>query len=515
MKTIFSLFAFCNTVLLSAQANLEWYASYNNETATSYGYSYDMTLDNEGNIVTCGYTVVNDSLYSMMAIVKLSPEGEQLWNFNMTLNDNYPALVRAIDINDSNEILFTGETGDTVIVGKLNPDGLLQWIEKYATNKYWNHGCDIHVTEENDILVSADCSNDTVVLLKYTNNGDLLWERFRQHQFYYGFLYTAFDDDSNTYQCFEVPGVDGYIDIEVCKYNADGDLMWVYTYSNFLLTAFARGFAISDDGCAYVLNRTIGDATVCELIKIDSVGSLAWSIFLNNFPDQDYFTYPGALTVDKGKNVIVCGEQFDDVLFSDYFNTVKFNDDGEFIWQERADYIGNTVNFGSDVITDAYGNIYTMFNNGDTIPWSSHYLMINKHAVSGDLKWSQYFEENCYAGKLLVDESIVYASVTGPGDNLYDALGVIKISQAVTTQVQAKPQVHIYACPNPALEMISFNTNADIEVFYSETYNMAGQRVDLHVTPNAAIVVRGLPAGLYSSILFTSQGRICVAWQKL
>lgn len=502
------------STIASAQADFEWYASYNNVTFSSFGYPKDIVLDNEGNVVACGYTAINDTSQSLMAIIKLSPAGDQLWNFNMTLSDEYPALVTALDVNSNNEILFTGETGDTVIVGKLNPDGLLQWIEKYAINKYWNHGRDIHVTATDEILVSGDCSNDTVVLLKYTNDGDLLWERFRQRQFYFGFVYTAFDSESNTYQCYEVPGTDEYTDFEVCKYNAEGDLMWAHAYSNFSLTAFARDFAISDDGCAYVLNRAYGNSQLYELVKIDSVGDLAWSAYLDNFPDQNYFTYATDIAVDKDKNVMVIGEQYDSDLLVDYKNIVKFNDDGAYVWQKGVDYIANTVSYGSDIFTDNYGNIYSMFNYGDTIPWSSTYMMINKRGPSGDLKWSATFSENCYPEQLLVNEDEVYALITGPGDNLYDAIGVIKYSQVVTMQSQAPQTIAMQAYPNPAIDYIQFMANANVELMHAETYNIAGELVDVNIKLNTPCDVGMLPAGYYTSRCITSLGTATIAWVK-
>jgi hypothetical protein len=302
--------------LLFGQSHQQWVATYNgpqnlNDAASS------VAVDNEGNVISAGYTdsySVGDCL-----VIKYNSSGENQWVKTYDGSANDLDFLNAVTADDSGNIYVTGNiTGSTslwdIITIKYDTDGNQKWVNIYnGTSNSYDGGTVIATDDSGFIYVGGYADNtgtaQDFILFKYNSSGDELW-----HKIYNGtgsgndvVLSMTNDDSSNIYITGRSVGIEQSDDYTTIKYNSSGEQQWVARYN-------------------------------------DSV---------NNWGET-----PRSVTVDNFGNVYVSGWGADGVGLGDLL-TIKYNSNGIQQWIKRYHGPSAGGEGAYSVQTDDLGNVYT------------------------------------------------------------------------------------------------------------------------------------------------------------
>jgi hypothetical protein len=271
-------------------------------------------------------------------VIKLGPEGNQLWRRTLTNGS-----VTAVAVDASDNVIVSGTTSEgvgTVTTLKFAPDGTRIWLRRFGSI-YLREECnDMKVDASGNIAVSAsiagkDTGDTDVLLLKYGSDGTLQWQ-----QRYDGLIGAddwprelAIDALGNLIVLMSSHTWDSDV-FALVKYSPAGSLLWQRTHvasqseqatlaidaQNNILVAATAGYSASAD---------------CLLAKYRPSGSLAWSRTYNspyNFRDA-----PTSVATDAQGNVYVAAESArTSHVYDGYdFLTLMYTASGTLEWANR------------------------------------------------------------------------------------------------------------------------------------------------------------------------------------
>ncbi len=139
---------------------------------------------NAGNLVMCGTTTSQGDAHSSIWVVKLDSEGEEIWNYTFDSNEwNYgTSLVQAPDscIYVAGYTQTFSQIDYDVVLLKLDTDGKLIW-KKHLSWGRWDQATSISNTFDNAIIVggfsrSGKENSSNFALGKFNLEGELLWK---------------------------------------------------------------------------------------------------------------------------------------------------------------------------------------------------------------------------------------------------------------------------------------------------------------------------------------------------
>jgi hypothetical protein len=122
------------------------------------------------------------------------------------------------------------------------------------------------------------------------------------------------------------------------------------------IDAYGQGIAVDSSGNVYVTGSTYnGENDDYLTIKYNSNGDTVWQ----KSYDGGYEDRGSGIAVDSSGNVYVIGVSCDSNGGGDYF-TIKYNSNGDTVWQKRYDS-GNGMNdYGFGIAVDSSGNVYVI-----------------------------------------------------------------------------------------------------------------------------------------------------------
>jgi uncharacterized delta-60 repeat protein len=233
-------------LLLKYNANgiLQW-SNYFNGSNQLNDYPTKLVVDNSGNIYVIGYSATS-ALSNDYVTIKYNSSGVQQWvqYYNGTGNDNDVAIAIGLDKLGNSYVtgLSVGATSQNDIVTlKYSPSGIQLWERRYngAAN-----GLDapksLSVTSSGEIYIGGWSAGIgtyiDVLILKYSSNGNLLWEKiYNGVANDYDYLEDMFVDSwGNVYASITSPTTPTSNDFLVIKYNSSGIQQWLTKYNNSL-----------------------------------------------------------------------------------------------------------------------------------------------------------------------------------------------------------------------------------------------------------------------------------------
>lgn len=326
-------------------------------------FSYDVALDNSGNIAVTGSlersttfystngatsTYTTSSNYSQIFVAKYNSAGVLLWRKVAGSSGNYDCYGRGVNFDPSGNVVFTGRlrgtvsfdaisvssitNTDDIFVAKLSgANGIYNWVKTAGGSS----------NEENGFEIVCDNSSNIYINGRYTG--------------------TANFGEGAQLTSYTSRGVD---DVFVAKYNSNGILSWV---------------------------RTAGNVDEEKLGGI-AYSSAANAIYICGGYEQTMTFGPGL-----GSNPLSSvGSNF-------YYNgyIAKYDLNGNIQWSAKHGNTGSDHNYSRDVAVDDFGNAYvagemqfnTYFYSANN---SSFYLrgfddrepFLAKYNPSGDLQWA-------------------------------------------------------------------------------------------------------------------------------
>ncbi|MBK8846328.1 MAG: SBBP repeat-containing protein [Bacteroidetes bacterium] len=232
-------------------------------------------------------------------------------------------------------------------------------------------------------------------------------------------------------------------DILLVKYDQNGSLIWKNVYDG-AGNGPDEALAIAIDASnVYITGYQKGAGTGNDFItiKYDLNGSIVWTVaynYLANESDQS-----NSITTDNNGNVYITGQSDIDpsVNSNEDYVTIKYNSAGQQQWEKRKNGFGNGTDRPVKVLTDNSNNVYVTgrSNNGQ----NDDYMTI-KYNDAGQEQWVKLFDrnDNDRATDMVVDKTWGDVIVTGRSDNgsNFD-YGTVKYNTLGTQQWQA---IHDY-----------------------------------------------------------------------
>jgi outer membrane protein assembly factor BamB/PKD repeat protein len=149
-------------------------------------------------------------------------------------------------------------------------------------------------------------------------------------------------------------------DYATIKYDSSGGVLWVALHDGPGNSSdSADAITMDASGNIIVTGNCEGDGSHSDIvtIKYDSSGSELWvATYESPYNNHDRVA---ALTTDSENNVIVTGYSYGDGTHKDMI-TIKYDPDGNTIWERRYDGPGNYEDSATDIAVDPMGNVYVV-----------------------------------------------------------------------------------------------------------------------------------------------------------
>jgi hypothetical protein len=297
-------------------------------------------IDPSGNVIVCGASNQDpdpDSVDVDFVTVKYLPNGDTAW-------------VRILDFGD-----------DAAIPKKLIVDD--------AGNSY-----------------VAGLANAAIVLLKYSANGTVLWQRPIRENSIGGLVQDA---AGNLLLCGGVAYGNGF----VRKYGADGDSIWARSYDLTPWPDWYADLAVDEAGYVYVVGSCLYEWTEerCLTFKCDSDGAVLWWTSYGSQVEHEWLT---RATLDDSGNLMAIGRSYG-VNDRDYL-TLKQSATGETLWTRRYNGTANGRDEARAVAVDSAGNVYVT-GSADYGGTNTDYTTI-KYRPDGSVAWLARYDSPAHSG---------------------------------------------------------------------------------------------------------------------
>jgi hypothetical protein len=270
----------------TAQGDTIWTRTYSQETGYSIATSVCQTYDH-------GYAICGTLAQMAMFVIRTNGSGEELWQktFDDPSSENESAEC-IIETYDSS-LVICGHRNDSLVLLKLSQNGDSIWMKYY--NEKPSAGNSIKQTDDHGFIIAGwvrkEENSKDVLLLKTNEDGNVSWEK----------SYGGSEDDLA--EDVELTVDDGFImcgttnsygngksDVYLVKTDSEGDTLWTRTFGGDL-DEEAHGMDCTLDGGYIIsgykyLNDTLQNI---YLIKTDESGMLGIG--------EDQNIMPGKLVV--------------------------------------------------------------------------------------------------------------------------------------------------------------------------------------------------------------------------
>jgi len=343
--------------------------------------------------------------------------------------------------------VFAGQTGLNYSV--TSGGGLITWsvtggsiASGQGTNAIvvdWGSAAGFGSIVAVETLIS-DTSDTLIVTITTTDTLALVWERtYDAASGGFDIARTVKVDASGNVYVAGACGTNGFTDLCVVKYDANGAQQWVakydgggfdgYTYwLGNLVSQIKNIMDIDDSGNVYITGTSGADIAT---VKFNAAGAQQWASIYSG-PGQDYGM---AITVDGSGNVYVTGVHGKGGFPKDLV-AIKYNSAGVEQWARTYNGTssgGNDVDGGLAITVDASGNVYV---TGESNNSATNFDGITiKYDAAGNELWASIytggFQARCYS-VAVDDNGNVY--VTGSQASNWNGLFVVKYNSSGVEQ---------------------------------------------------------------------------------
>ncbi|BDQ03649.1 MAG: hypothetical protein KatS3mg036_0350 [Ignavibacterium sp.] len=373
-----------------------------------------MLVDNSGNVFITGQSIGIGSEYDYSTI-KYSPDGELLWINRYNFPGNWIGydIPTAIAMDSAGFIYVTGYCWElsssryVAITIKYNTDGDTIWTRKFGgegSDLDWvqpplfvntDRNNNLYITGTVDTDLNSIITANVIFTVKYNPDGDALWTRLYHNPQSYLDVASAMAIDNDGNPCIagicQNPNNPTYNrDIQVIKYNTDGDSLWAKTYSGPANSHDQpNAIAIDGDDNIYVTGSSLDSYEDLVTIKYDKDGNEKWVSEYKGYANRQ--DEGNAITVDASGFIYVTGSSYIVGTFEDIL-TIKYNPfNGDTIWTKKYSGSGNYYDAGKAIASDDQNNIYvTGFEYASA---SGNDIVTIKYDQDGNRKWIQKYAQ--------------------------------------------------------------------------------------------------------------------------
>ncbi len=273
-------------------------------------------------------------------------------------------------VDNQSNVYVTGYSYDSVTdydyaTLKYDRQGNLLWERRYdGPGNGWDRAISLFVDMNSNVYVTGGSEGSGTfydyATLKYDRQGNLLWERRYNGpgNDYDGAKSLFVDNQGNVYVTGGSYDSLTNFDYTTLKYDASGNLLWERRYNgqgNY--NDGATSLFIDNQGNVYVTGRSEGSGTDYDYatLKYDANGNLLWERRYNGPGNSD--DWATSLFVDMNGNVYVTGGSYDSLTNFDY-TTLKYNANGNLLWERRYNGPGNDYDGATSLFVDNQSNVY-------------------------------------------------------------------------------------------------------------------------------------------------------------
>ena len=200
----------------------------------------------------------------------------------------------------SSDIIIGGNTGfdATNVILKYNNNGNLVWKKDVTTNSYSNaFKCDINAVgtfKDGSIIVGAGASSYDNVIIKYDKNGNTIWKKsiptyyYNSKNQYYKIKTINITSDNNI-----IVGANSQYDGDekiIIKYDSNGNLIWKKTLPTYKSGEYyyVEQLLITSDNNIVVGVDSNSDSQGRAILKYNNNGELLWKTELPKYTYSSY-----------------------------------------------------------------------------------------------------------------------------------------------------------------------------------------------------------------------------------
>lgn len=167
-------------VKYNSSGTLQWQRTLGD---TNTNRSWDLAVDSSDDIIICGTT---GSVFSGL-LAKYNSSGTLQWSRSMSAVGSGSETLQRIAVDSSDNIIFSGTTttdgvgGTSILIGKCNSSGVIQW-KKTLGGTLTDNGYGVAVDSNDNILMNGITQNDgggsyAWIIVKYNSSGTLQWQK--------------------------------------------------------------------------------------------------------------------------------------------------------------------------------------------------------------------------------------------------------------------------------------------------------------------------------------------------
>ena len=323
-------------------------------------------------------------------------ESVQRMHFTASLSPTQGYYYRVVPI-DSDSI--EGEPSNSILVV------VSAWTHTWTTGKRESaHGVCLDSSGNIFVAGSTWVGMDDIFLLKYSPEGSLLWQKTWGETGSEGASALGLDSNGDVYIAGATDSFGtGDSDVLLLKYSTDGDLLWQKTWGGYYRDS-ANAISIGIDGSIYVVGYGWGYGAI--VLKYSTDGNLLWQKSYGS----SQFGAAKAVSVDENGILYVAGSTQEFGVGSYDVFVLKYLSDGTLSWQKA--WGGDDEERVCNLAVDGNGDVYiTGWTDSFTSTSTDAFLL--KYSLDGTLLWQQVWsgDHGDYISALSIDGSgFVYAS---------------------------------------------------------------------------------------------------------
>jgi len=438
-----------------AQVQQEWVARYNGVNNYFGDWAYGIAMDSTGNVFVVGSAGSNTQ--QDIAILKYSTSGTLMWVKNYAGNNESQDNGYDIAIDRNQNVYAIGRSYDMlgmeIVLLKYDNNGNFLWESRDTGSAY--ETMSMILFDNNDNIYDFGLRNDGININKISSTGSVLWKRILLPSEGMSCLFSdaVIDDLGNLF-------VGGNVEIDtsiyrfvVYKISSNGDILWYRIFNRPISNLCdLEQIKLFNSQYLYIAGTVERDSTGKDYftVKLDQNGDSIWGDFYNSNGVSNDFVH--TLEVDENQNVYIAGHTWESVNQSTTRRNhiVKYNAEGTYIWQKDINFENSIILINKSI----YKNSFFYFT-GSIISNSQDYFTF-KVDSEGSLVWKQTYNGTANAwdnSRDIVVDNNSSIFITGTSRGTGEDFLTIKYSQPigidpVSSEIPHKFTLH-QNYPNP------------------------------------------------------------------
>jgi uncharacterized delta-60 repeat protein len=353
------------TMQFETNGALRWLARFGGGT-NAVNYATALAVDGAGNVYAAGTS--GSPTNQRMAVVKYSPNGDQIWAAFHYAPSNRYEYPSAIAVDSTGSVYLTGNGAAAnqpqhMRTVKFDASGNQAWSVRFSTSDVSSDtASDLKVDATGAVYIFGSSVDASVRLttIKYDGDGNVVWVRTHESRSSGSATALRLDSFGNIVVTGTAAEADGITDTTTLKYDPDGNVLWLARYSAYQDSwDYPTAMALDSANNVYIATGSSlpGEEntgiSVYSTVKYDADGNELW---VASRRDNAGAGGPDSLAVDSSGNSYLAFSKYFESSGSD-FVILKYNSAGSRVWTTTWGRPGPSEEYASGVALDPVGDL--------------------------------------------------------------------------------------------------------------------------------------------------------------